>query len=218
LQAVRAQGPARVVCAVPVAAPDSLAQVGRLADDVVCLATPWTFNAVGQYYLDFTGVTDAQVIDLLALPAARAEGGVVSSRPVHIPAGRVVLDGDLGSPPSPHGLVIFVHGSGSSRSSPRNRYVADALNQRGLATLLFDLLTPEEDRDTATRFDIGLLSRRLEAAIEWVNGESQHRLLPGAGRRRRLPRRSTRPGRPAGLVAGAHEHAAHRRWRRRAGA
>jgi predicted phosphoribosyltransferase/dienelactone hydrolase len=178
LQAVRAQHPARLVCAVPVAAQDSLAHVGRLADDVVCLATPRPFNAVGQYYLDFTGVTDAQVIELLALPASRANSGALSRRSVRMPAGRVVLDGDLVSPPSPHGLVIFVHGSGSSRSSPRNRYVADALNQRGLATLLFDLLTPEEDRDTATRFNIGLLAQRLEAALHWVQEESPYRLLP----------------------------------------
>lgn len=178
LKAVRAQGPARLVCAVPVAARDSLAQVARLADDVVCLATPWPFNAVGQYYLDFTGVTDTEVVDVLARPVSRSEGPAVSSHPVHIPAGRVVLEGDLTSPPAPHGLVIFVHGSGSSRSSPRNRFVASALNQRGLATLLFDLLTQEEDRDTATRFDIGLLAQRLEAVIEWVRGEPHHRLLP----------------------------------------
>lgn len=68
LQAARAQAPKRLVCAVPVAAPDSLARVSKLADDVVCLATPRSFMAVGAHYLDFSGVTDEQVIEMLAEP------------------------------------------------------------------------------------------------------------------------------------------------------
>lgn len=78
----------------------------------------------------------------------------------------------LGMPPKPMGLVLFAHGSGSSRHSPRNRFVADVLNEGNLATLLLDLLTPHEesiDRRTAElRFDIGLLARRLVAATRWV--------------------------------------------------
>ena len=171
LRAVRAQGPARLVCAVPVAAPDSLARVAGLADDVVCLATPHPFRAVGLYYEDFAGVTDEEVIAMLAAPSEHGpsmSAAAPSERPVHIPAGEVVLEGDLAAPASSRGLVIFVHGSGSSRHSPRNRYVASALNQRGFSTLLFDLLTPEEDRDTTARFDISLLARRLDAALSWV--------------------------------------------------
>lgn len=186
LKAVRAQRPARLVCAVPVAARESLAQVARFADDVVCLATPSSFNAVGEYYLDFTGVTDEEVIDVLAAPAAgtvapatpMAPTRATPNHPVRIPAGRVVLEGDLILPPSPHGLVIFVHGSGSSRHSPRNRFVATALNRSGLATLLFDLLTPEEDRDRAARFDIRMLVQRLQAALDWIRLEPSCRQLP----------------------------------------
>lgn len=82
-----------------------------------------------------------------------------------IPAGDVTLTGDLEIPPDSRGLVVFAHGSGSSRRSPRNRSVAEFLQKAGLATLLFDLLTPQEETEDAytghLRFDIGLLSRRL---------------------------------------------------------
>src|SRR5574337_956336 len=83
LQAVRAQGPARLVCAVPVAASDSLERVAALVDETVCLATPRPFYAVGQYYLEFTGVTDDEVIDLLARSAAPgARASAPASGPV----------------------------------------------------------------------------------------------------------------------------------------
>jgi dienelactone hydrolase len=94
---------------------------------------------------------------------------------VHIPAGsvssdgkRVELDGELVLPPSAKGVVLFAHGSGSSRFSPRNTYVAEVLQQRGIATLLFDLLTRAEDQVYETRFDIALLTERLLAATEWL--------------------------------------------------
>ncbi|TAL99337.1 MAG: hypothetical protein EPN69_00840 [Rhodanobacter sp.] len=83
LQAVRAQGPARLVCAVPVAAPDSLERVAALVDEIVCLATPRPFHSVGQHYLDFTFVTDDEVMGLLARPAA---SGAKASAP---PSGSV---------------------------------------------------------------------------------------------------------------------------------
>jgi dienelactone hydrolase len=76
--------------------------------------------------------------------------------------------GDLGIPPPARGLVLFAHGSGSSRLSGRNRFVAEALRRHGHATLLFDLLTEAEDRDYQNRFDIELLTRRLLDATAWV--------------------------------------------------
>jgi putative phosphoribosyl transferase len=98
-----------------------------------------------------------------------------SHREVQIPVNEVVLTGDLQIPPVAVGLVLFVHGSGSSRLSSRNRFVADQLNQRNLATLLFDLLSPEEQRlDLSTgamRFDIGLLVDRVDGATRWLRGE-----------------------------------------------
>ncbi|HIA55791.1 MAG TPA: alpha/beta fold hydrolase [Candidatus Melainabacteria bacterium] len=85
------------------------------------------------------------------------------------------LDGILSVPPVQKGLILFVHGSGSSRFSPRNRLVAKALNKEGMATLLFDLLTPEEERvDTCTaqlRFDIDFLSKRVNQIAKWVQNE-----------------------------------------------
>jgi alpha-beta hydrolase superfamily lysophospholipase len=87
---------------------------------------------------------------------------------VHIPAGSTELDGELLLPPSATGVVLFAHGSGSSRFSPRNTYVAEVLQQRGIATLLFDLLTRAEDQIYETRFDIALLTQRLLAATAWL--------------------------------------------------
>lgn len=180
LKSARARGAGYLVCAVPVAADDSLAQAARFADAVVCLATPWPFMAVGQHYLDFTGVTDEQVIQVLAAdPSAASPSPVeVPSYPVHIPAGGIVLPGDLASPAAPRGLVVFAHGSGSSRYSSRNRFVAAALHRRGFATLLFDLLNLQEDRNTSARFDIALLAQRLESALDWARRESSQRMLP----------------------------------------
>lgn len=96
---------------------------------------------------------------------------------VHIPAGSVELDGDLVVPPSSGGVVLFAHGSGSSRLSPRNTYVAGILQQRGIGTLLFDLLTREEDRDYETRFDISLLTQRLLSATAWLQDRPQTQAL-----------------------------------------
>jgi putative phosphoribosyl transferase len=88
---------------------------------------------------------------------------------VAIPIRNATLAGDLAVPPQPSGLVIFAHGSGSSRLSVRNRFVADTLNARGLATLLLDLLTPEEETVRANVFDVRLLAGRLLAATRWAD-------------------------------------------------
>jgi len=183
LKATRAQDPSRLICAVPVAAHESLAEVAELADEVVCLATPAPFYAVGQYYSNFSSVSDAEVAQVLAAAAAGnvavGPGGVwVEERAVRIPAGSVVLEGDLRSPPSPRALVIFAHGSGSGRHSLRNRQVAGALQRRGFSTLLFDLLTEPEDRDPQARFDIPLLAQRLDAALAWAREEPAQRNRP----------------------------------------
>ncbi|WP_394328239.1 dienelactone hydrolase family protein, partial [Couchioplanes caeruleus] len=94
----------------------------------------------------------------------------------------VHLDGDLSLPEHPAGLVLFAHGSGSSRHSPRNRAVAEALNRHRLATLLVDLLTADEERvDLHTadlRFDVGLLADRLIGIIDWLREEPETAALP----------------------------------------
>jgi putative phosphoribosyl transferase len=102
--------------------------------------------------------------------------------PVHIPIENMNLQGDLHLPSNPLGVVIFVHGSGSSRFSPRNRFVAEELNKQGFATLLLDLLTEEEHRiDTETmeyRFNIPLLASRSTLAASWVHGQPGLSRLP----------------------------------------
>ena len=98
---------------------------------------------------------------------------------VQIPAGRAVLSGNLTIAENPMGLVLFAHGSGSSRHSPRNQFVARTLNRAGLGTLLFDLLTPEEEAlDIYTRehrFNIGLLAERLVHATKWARQQKETR-------------------------------------------
>ncbi len=98
------------------------------------------------------------------------------SKPIAIHLLEAVLQGDLTVPPGARGLVIFAHGSGSGRHSPRNRFVAQRLNDAGLATLLMDLLTEQEEEiDEVTselRFDIGLLSRRVAQVVEWAHSQA----------------------------------------------
>ncbi|MEV5496739.1 hypothetical protein AB0M50_15225 [Nonomuraea fuscirosea] len=88
------------------------------------------------------------------------------------------MSGDLIVPDAAQGLVLFAHGSGSGRHSPRNRYVAGALNEAGLGTLLFDLLTPEEEADRANVFDIGLLAGRLLERTAWAREQLEAACLP----------------------------------------
>ncbi|TXI18337.1 MAG: alpha/beta hydrolase [Nitrosomonas sp.] len=96
---------------------------------------------------------------------------------VKIPAGPVSLNGELVLPAAAASVVLFVHGSGSSRLSPRNIFVAQVLQQHGIGTLLFDLLTTSEDRDYAVRFDIDLLTQRLLAATAWLRENPETKAL-----------------------------------------
>jgi dienelactone hydrolase len=97
---------------------------------------------------------------------------------IEIPIGRISLKGRFSLPEQASGIVLFSHGSGSSRKSPRNNYVAEILQENQLGTLLFDLLTEEEDRIYQNRFNIGLLTRRLIAVTDWVMVYTHGRQLP----------------------------------------
>lgn len=99
------------------------------------------------------------------------------SKLVNIPAGAVSLEGMLDLPENAPGIVLFAHGSGSSRLSPRNNYVAGVLREAGLGTLLIDLLTRSEDMDYSTRFDIPLLTQRLQATTRWLQNEERTKSL-----------------------------------------
>jgi putative phosphoribosyl transferase len=175
-QVARAHGAARVVLAVPVAPRGREARIAG-ADELVCVDTPEDFAAVGQFYADFSQATDEEVLGCLeraAAPASRplaaaaADDPPARSEEVAPAAGEVRLAGYLTVPQDAAGIVIFAHGSGSSRHSPRNRYVAGVLNAAGLGTLLFDLLTPAEELNRANVFDIDLLARRLTEVTRWL--------------------------------------------------
>jgi putative phosphoribosyl transferase len=176
IRLLRARGPRRLVLAVPVAPPETAEELAREVDGWVCLETPPDFFAIGQFYDDFRQVSDEQVRALLERAqreeAAMADATKGGERAVTVAAGGVELEGTLALPDGAEGLVLFAHGSGSSRFSPRNRRVARALGAGSLATLLVDLLTAEEeeiDRLTAElRFDIELLSARLIGAVDWL--------------------------------------------------
>lgn len=198
-QVARAHGAARVVLAVPVAPRSSVAELAAVADEVVCLDTPEPFFAVGQWYRNFGQTSDEEVMRLLqeaheASAAAAKEaavapaGGPESADPplathraplrgekVEVQAGHVNLAGDLTVPDDHQGLVVFAHGSGSSRHSPRNRFVAGILNEARFGTLLFDLLTMDEELDRDRVFDIELLAERLGAVTGWLGARPEAR-------------------------------------------
>ena len=102
----------------------------------------------------------------------------ISPEPVEVRTSTATLPGDVTVPGDARGLVLFAHGSGSSRHSPRNPSVAEVLNGAGIATLLFDLLTPEEETDRANVFDVELLGSRLFDATHWAADQPSSRELP----------------------------------------
>ena len=164
-QIARAEGATSVVLAVPVAPAGWGERMGTAADEFVAYAEPSDFAAVGQFYDDFSPTTEADVIDALDASA----GTRVVDADVELPGAGTTLHGHLVAPVDAIGTVVFVHGSGSSRFSPRNRFVADVLVDAGLATLLFDLLTDEEAADRSAVFDIDLLASRLGSVIDWID-------------------------------------------------
>jgi putative phosphoribosyl transferase len=177
VEALRRLGPRHLVLAAPVCAAQTVELLGPEVDELVCLEAPPDLGAIGFWYRDFAQTSDEEVIELLE--RARRDGG---ERAVRIPAGPVELEGDLSVPEEAGGVVLFAHGSGSGRHSPRNRYVARALGEAGLATLLIELLTPHEeeaDRESGhLRFNVGLLARRLAGATGWLRQNPDTRDLP----------------------------------------
>ena len=174
----RAEGARRVVLAVPVAPPDWVDRLGDAADELIAVETPRDLSAIGQHYRDFSATSDDEVVACLegaTVDRGRTAGEKVEED-VRIPVGGVQLGGHLVVPPSARGLVLFVHGSGSSRHSPRNRHVASVLNSAGLATLLFDLLAAGEEDDRHNVFDIDLLTGRLLQVTDWAR---RHQPLAG---------------------------------------
>jgi putative phosphoribosyl transferase len=193
--ALRQMKPTRIVVAVPVAPQSTCSRLRAEVDELVCLQAPKHFYAIGQFYEDFSQISDEEVTELLRLGTQPALQGVQERDPdpaerssTMIPGRKlqwdgerrellidlegVTLEGTLALPKDVRGLVLFAHGSGSSRHSPRNRYVAQILQSQRIGTLLFDLLTrKEESIDQYTgqlRFDIPFLAKRLVGATQWI--------------------------------------------------
>ena len=200
-QVARKLGAKKVVLAVPVGSASAVQELRQHVDEVICLRVPERFRAVGQWYVDFSETRDEQVIELLQRHRKLMTGTRTSSlrvvseplpeesglglgvelpvwmsqidREIEIRDNSAVLAGHLSVPERPIGVVLFAHGSGSSRHSPRNQAVAAVLNQARIATLLLDLLTPEEERERANVFDIPLLGRRLLLASDWLEEQPE---------------------------------------------
>lgn len=192
-RAARGRGASRVILAAPVIAGASAQTLRQEFDEVVAVDFPEPFIAVGIWYERFGQTSDEEVVDCLRLARQAPggaeerwdgewieEGGGAAAGPVEetvaIPcrerSGGGTLDADLWTSPAARALVMFVHGSGSGRRSPRNRRVARALQRAGFATLLFDLLTAEEavedERTARFRFDLELLETRVRGATRWI--------------------------------------------------
>jgi len=181
----RLRGAAKVVIAVPVG-PAGAPRLIPEADEVICLSEPRPFIAVGRSYDNFAPTPDSRVMELLLASSdvssdTRSEGAPKprTSREsdvdadVEVPTGESVLEGRLHLPAGSSRIVVFAHGSGSSRHSPRNVWVAQVLFEAGIGTLLLDLLTPDEERDRSNVFDIDLLAERLAAATRWLQASTQ---------------------------------------------
>ena len=196
IHALRQMNPARVVVAVPVAPLSTCNRLKREVDDLVCVYAPKDFYAIGQFYENFSQMADEEVTELLRragepalqkveqddpsdpegssnmIPGRQSQQLDGIKREVSIDLEGATLEGTLVLPKGADGLVLFAHGSGSSRHSPRNRYVAQVLQAHGIATLLFDLLTRREESideySGELRFDIPFLAKRLSGATKWI--------------------------------------------------
>lgn len=186
IEAIKALNPAQIIAAVPVAPKRTCEEIREKVDQLVCLATPDPFFGVGAWYDDFGETTDEDVRRLLQNGYDLSDQELVDGKQgpatilpiddygqlVQVNTGTVTLEGNLHIPPGAQGIVLFAHGSGSSRFSPRNRYVAGVLQGFQMGTLLIDLLTSDEEaidqRTRHLRFDIDLLADRLVGAVDWL--------------------------------------------------
>lgn len=178
LAVARAHGAAHIVLAVPVASGDTLRELAPLADEVIALQTPDDMVAIGYWYRNFRQTSDAEVGALLShaherTAARKGDPPVRIERDVAIPIESQRLGGSLCVPAEAAAIVVFAHGSGSSRHSPRNRSVAAALNDAGLGTLLFDLLSVDEELDRGNLFDVELLGERLREVTRWLRTQPE---------------------------------------------
>lgn len=162
---LRQRGVDKIILAAPVGAKDSLDSLRNLVDEVVTLISSENLVAVGMWYDSFIQVEDTEVLRLLAESQALTSSHYLE---IVLRQGDLELRGDWTRAKGERGLIVFAHGSGSSRKSPRNRFVAQELNKAGFSTLLFDLLTEKESAERQRVFDIDLLTQRLLLATEEI--------------------------------------------------
>ena len=225
-RSARQRGAARVVLAAPVIAAPSEPELRTEFDAVVSVEVPEVFFAVGQWYERFEQLSDDDVLSYLH--RAKAPDGARDLEEMAEPPpdpeeetlvipfddprlGPGELDADLVLPERARGLVMFAHGSGATRRNPRNRFLARTMNDLGLATLLFDLLTPDEAAEDAItarlRFDIRLLTGRVLEATRWIAELPRLRALPlfyfgaSTGAAAALAAAAAAPERIAGVVS-----------------
>ncbi|MDP1880485.1 MAG: phosphoribosyltransferase family protein [Parachlamydiaceae bacterium] len=180
IKAMKKEGAKKVIVAVPVASSHALKLTEELADEVICLYSSEDFGSVSMYYISFYQTEDNEVLKLLKASSKREHTekesiGNQVNKEVQIPIKDFYLLGNLRVPDQAKGIVIFAHGSGSSRLSPRNQFVAKYLNKNNLGSLLVDLLTMQEeivdDQTREFRFDIEMLAERLVAVTDWLKNE-----------------------------------------------
>lgn len=170
----RRSGASRIIAAAPVGWRTAVENLQAVADEVVCPSILTEYRPVDDCYEEEEVITDSEIASILRL-AARHEV-VISVVDPHDRGWQVHTT--LGVPRGAHGVVVFAHGSGSSRLSPRNQEVAASLNEAGFATVLFDLLTEDESRDRSLVFDIDYLADRLLAVIDWCAQDERLRDQP----------------------------------------
>lgn len=182
VRVARCLGAAHITLAVPVGSQDAVERLEGMADDVLCLQIPSPFHAVGQHYASFDQVSDEEVLAILRR-RPRGDPRRHEVRPdidsdVEIPFGAQPLAAHLTVPPDARGVIVFAHGTGSDRHSPRNQMVAKVLQSAGFGTLLFDLMTQDEAATPGNSLGVEDATARLLHATEWLRARPEACGLP----------------------------------------
>lgn len=174
---LKSRGASEIIVAVPVASHQAIRLLKGKVDRVYVAYEPENLRSVGEWYEDFEQVSDEDVVSCLK-SAQEVSKGRLFRKEFEIDLEGIQLPGELTWPENCRAWVVFAHGSGSSRKSPRNARVARALNEAGFGTLLFDLLSPKESQERENVFDIDLLAYRLAKTTDWLEKRKESGNLP----------------------------------------
>jgi predicted phosphoribosyltransferase/predicted alpha/beta-hydrolase family hydrolase len=170
VRSLRSQGARRIIVAAPVASTSAVQRLEAEGAEVRVHYVPVYFGAVSYFYNHFDQISDAEVGEFFQIRSTDIE--------IKIANHGLSLRAILGRPLNPKGVILFSHGSGSGRFSPRNQYIADIFNRHGFATVLADLLTENEAEHRENVFDIELLSHRMILLTQWLQNHPDYRHLP----------------------------------------